>query len=123
MTYIDGFVIPMPTKNKEVYRKMATKCGKIWMEHGALAFIESIGEDLSPKKIKTTFPKIAGAKKGETVIFSLIMFKSRAHRDKVNAKVMKDPRLKECGNIGEMPFDCDRMAYGGFKTIVDFCDD
>lgn len=119
MSYIDGFVIPLPSQNKELYRKIASKCGKIWMEHGALAYIEALGDDMKPKKIKATFPKISGTKKGETVVFSLIVFKSRAHRDKVNAKVMKDPRLHALMNKGGCPFDCDRMAYGGFKTIVE----
>ena len=114
--YVDGFVIPMPEKNVEAYRKIAQKAGKIWMEHGALAYLESVGEDLAPP-FGTQFPRLAKAKPGETVIFAFIVFKSRAHRDRVNAKVMKDPRMQE--GPKEMPFEMKRMTYGGFTAIVD----
>ena len=116
MAYVDGFVIPVPTKNLAAYKKMSTKAGKIWREHGALDYKECVGDDL---KIKwgTPFPKLAKTKAGETVVFSYIFYKSRAHRDKVNAKVMKDPRLKMDGSA--MPFDMKRMTYGGFKVFVD----
>jgi uncharacterized protein YbaA (DUF1428 family) len=117
MSYIDGFVIPVPTKNLEAYTKMSKKAGKIWMEHGALAYCESVGDDLDIK-YGTPFPKTAKAKPGETVVFAYIVFKSRAHRDKVNAKVMADPRMNEYAEI-EMPFDMKRLVYGGFKSIVD----
>ena len=119
MKYVDGFVIPVPTKNLAAYRKMSTKAGKIWREHGALDYIECVGDDLE-NKWGVAFPKLANAKRGETVVFSWIVFKSRAHRDKVNAAVMKDPRLNDSMNgKTPMPFDVKRMAYGGFKTIVE----
>jgi len=114
--YVDGFVIPMPEKNVEAYRKMASRAGKIWMKHGALAYLESVGEDLAPEH-GMPFPKLAKTKPGETVIFAFIVFKSRAHRDKVNAAVMKDPALHQ--GPKEMPFEMKRMTYGGFTALVD----
>ena len=120
MRYIDGFVIPIPKRKVEEYRRIAQKAGKIWMEHGALEYIESVGDDLAPKGIVATFPKRTRLQRGETVAFSFIAYKSRAHRDRVNAKVMKDPRMLKIMNDGaEMPFDMKRMTYGGFKAIVD----
>ncbi len=115
--YVDGFVIPVPKKNLAAYRKMAQFGAKIWMEHGALEYRECIGEDLNVK-FGMPFTKLARAKKGETVIFSWIVYKSRAHRDKVNAKVMKDPRMGTEMDAKRMPFDIKKMAYGGFKIIV-----
>ena len=123
MPYVDGFVVPVPTKNVAAYRRMAAKAGKIWREHGALEFRECVGDDLNPAmgegKPVPTFPRMAGLKKGETVMFSWIVYQSRAHRDKVNAKVMKDPRIGSMMSDKKMPFDPRRMAYAGFKTIVD----
>jgi uncharacterized protein YbaA (DUF1428 family) len=119
MPYVDGFVIPLPKKNLATYRKMAQKAAKVWKEHGALEIRECVGDDLEIKDV-FTFTKLAKTKPDETVVFSWITYKSRAHRDKVNAAVMKDPRMNAlCGEGGEMPFDCKKMAYGGFKTIVD----
>lgn len=117
MTYVDGFVLPLPEGNIEAYRKMASDAGKIWMEHGALSYKECVAEDTEDKGFCTTFPAAFGIKKGETVVFAYIVYKSRQHRDEVNAKVMADPRLK-CDDK-EMPFDCKRMAYSGFEALVD----
>lgn len=122
MAYVDGFVIPVPKKNVAAYRRIAGKAGRIWKEHGALEYRECVGDDLKIKGmagVMTMFPKAARAKPNETVIFSWIVYKSRAHRDRVNAKVMKDPRLAGMMNAEAMPFDLKRMVYGGFKTIVD----
>lgn len=120
MRYVDGFVIPVPKRQLANYRRIAQKAGKVWMEHGALEYVEAVGDDLKPKGIVATFPKNARAKPGEVVIFSFIVYKSRAHRDRVNARVMKDPRMNAMmeGNIA-MPFEMKRMVYGGFTTIVD----
>jgi uncharacterized protein YbaA (DUF1428 family) len=117
MRYIDGFVLPVPKKNVRAYRRMAQTGGKIWREHGALEFRECIADDLNAEW-GMPFPRMMKLKRGETVFFSWIIFKSRAHRDSVNAKAMKDPRL---GNMDPktMPFDMKRMAYGGFKVLVD----
>ena len=118
MRYVDGYVLPVPKKNLEVYRRMAQKAGRIWREHGALEFRECAGDDLKVKWV-VPFPRAVRLKTGETVMFSWIVFKSRAHRDRVNAKVMKDPRLKNMMDPKSMPFDVKRMVYGGFKTLVD----
>ena len=118
MLYVDGYVLPVPKKNIEVYRRMARKAGKIWREHGALEFRECVGDDLEVK-FGVSFGRTLKLKRGETAIFSWIMFKSRAHRDAVNAKVMKDPRLAKMMDPKSMPFDDKRMVYGGFKVIVD----
>jgi uncharacterized protein YbaA (DUF1428 family) len=115
--YVDGFVIPLPADKLEEYTRIAEQACCIWMEHGALEYRECIGEDLTAKEM-VPFPELAGAKEGETVAFSWIVYRSREHRDEVNAKVMADPRIREM--MGDsMPFDCKRMAYGGFKTIVE----
>ena len=121
MAYVDGFVIPVPKKNVEAYRLIARKAGKIWKEHGALEYRECVGDDLKIKGAMgiTMFPKAARARPDETVIFSWIVYKSRAHRDRVNGKVMQDPRLAKMMEKNAMPFDMKRMVYGGFKTIVD----
>ena len=116
--YIDGFVLPVPKKNIAAYRRMATKASKIWREHGALEYRECVGDDLDVK-FGTPFPKGIKLKPGETLVFAYIVYKSRAHRDKVNAKVMKDPRIGGMCDPNNMPFDCDRMHCGGFKTIVE----
>jgi uncharacterized protein YbaA (DUF1428 family) len=118
MRYVDGFVLPVPKKNLHAYRRLALKAGKIWREHGALEFRECVGEDLNVK-MGAPFPRRIKPKPGETVVFSWIGFKSRAHRDRVNAKVMKDPRIKDMGDPKDMPFDVKRMTYGGFKILVD----
>jgi len=118
MSYVDGFVLPVPKKNLPAYRRMARKAGKIWREHGALDYKECVGDDLKVK-MGVPFTRQMKLKPGETVVFAYIVYKSRAHRDKVNAKVMKDPRLGDCCDTKSMPFDCRRMCYGGFKVLVD----
>lgn len=118
MRYVDGFVLPVPKKNLQAYRRMSAKAGKVWRDHGALEYIEAAGDDLKVKGV-AFFPKVAKAKPGETVVFSWIVYKSRAHRDRVNKKVMKDPRLAKMMDPKTMPFDVKRMAYGGFKVLVD----
>jgi uncharacterized protein YbaA (DUF1428 family) len=116
--YVDGFVIPMPKNKLNAYQAMAKKAGKVWMKYGALDYRECVGEDLKVKDM-LPFPKLAKLKSGETVVFSWIVYKSKAHRDKVNARVMKDPAILKMMKE-PMPFDCARMAYGGFKTIVKY---
>jgi uncharacterized protein YbaA (DUF1428 family) len=118
MAYVDGFVLPVPKKNVQAYRRMASKAGKIWREHGALLYIEAVADDVKPGK-RTSFPQSVKLKDDETVVFAYIVFKSRVHRDKVNAKVMKDPRLANMMDPKAMPFDGKRMIYGGFKVMVD----
>jgi uncharacterized protein YbaA (DUF1428 family) len=116
--YVDGYVLPVPRKSVNTYRRMAQKAGKLWRDHGALEFRECVGDDLNVTMGKP-FPRGIKTKSGETVVFSYIVFKSRAHRDRVNARVMKDPRLAKMMSSKAMPFDVKRMMYGGFKTIVD----
>ncbi len=116
--YVDGFVIPLPKANVDAYRKIARKAGKVWREHGALEYRECVGEDVKPGKL-TSFPQSVKQKPGETVIFAWIVYKSRAHRDRVNAKVMKDPRLADMMKPDAAPFDAKRMIFGGFDVIVD----
>ena len=115
--YVDGYVLPVPKKNLAAYRRIARKAGKIWKEHGALEFMECVGDDLSVK-VGVPFPRQIPLKLGETVMFSWIVFASKAQRDRVNAKVMKDKRLADM-DPKAMPFDCNRMVYGGFKVLVD----
>jgi uncharacterized protein YbaA (DUF1428 family) len=117
MPYVDGFVVPVPTKNLKAYRRVAQKAAKIWREHGALEVRECIADDVKVGKW-TSFPRSVKLKRGETVILSWIAYKSRAHRDRVNAKVMKDPRLAKMMNPQAMPFDGKRMIYGGFKVLL-----
>jgi len=117
MKYVDGFLLPVPKKKLQAYRRMAQKAGKVWREHGALDYMECVGDDLN-NKWGVKFPKVTKLKPGETVVFSYIVYKSRAHRDRVNAKVMKDKRITDSMNQA-MPFDMKRMAYGGFKTLVE----
>ena len=123
MKYIDGFVLVVPKKNLKAYQKMASDAGKLWKKHGALQYFECIGDDLKPDTQGTkilTFPKMTKLKKGETVWFSFIVYKSKAHRNKVNAKVMKEfEKNKEECNEMKMPFDMKRMAWGGFKAKVE----
>jgi uncharacterized protein YbaA (DUF1428 family) len=116
--YVDGFVLPVPKKNMDAYRRMARKAARVWREHGALEYRECVGDDLEVKA-GLPFPKGIKLKPGETVVFAWIVFKSRADRDRVNALVMKDPRIAESCNPEKMPFDCSRMLYGGFKVIVE----
>jgi uncharacterized protein YbaA (DUF1428 family) len=116
--YVDGFVLPVPKKKIAAYRRIATRAGKIWREHGALEYLECVGDDLKIKGV-IPFTRIARTKPGETVIFAFIVYKSKAHRNSVNAKVMKDPRMANF-DAKEMPVDMKRMAYSGFKAIVDF---
>jgi len=117
MAYVDGFVLPVPRRNLPAYRRMARAAGRIWREHGALEFRECAGDDLKVK-FGVSFARLARLRRGETAVFSWITYKSRAHRDAVNAKVMKDPRLARMMKSGKMPFDAKRMAYGGFRTLV-----
>jgi len=119
MPYVDGFVLPVPKKNLKAYQKMAELGGKIWKEHGALEYRECVGDDLDVK-FGLPFTKCGKVKPGETVVFAWIVYKSKAHRDKVNAAVMKDPRLAASMKGKKMPFDMKRMFYGGFKTLVEF---
>ncbi|MEX2219187.1 MAG: DUF1428 domain-containing protein [Phycisphaerales bacterium] len=118
MPYADGFVIPVPKKNLAAYTRMSKRAGRVWMDHGALEYRECAGDDLDVK-MGTTFPRQLKARTGETVVFSWILYRNRAHRDRVNAKVMKDPRLAKMMDTKGMPFDVKRMLYGGFKVIVD----
>ena len=119
MPYVDGFVLSVPTRKLQSYRRMSQMAGKVWRSLGALEYRECAGDDLKVKmKMGVPFPRLAKAKRGETVVFSWIVYKSRAHRDRVNAKVMKDPRIAKMMRE-PMVFDVKRMAYGGFKVIVD----
>lgn len=117
--FVDGFVVPVPKRNIAAYRRMARRAGKVWREHGALDYVECIAEDVKPGKL-TSFPQAVKLKPGEVVWFSWIMYKSRAHRDRVNAKVMKDPRLADMMDPKTLPFDGKRMFWGGFKVAVRF---
>lgn len=119
MAYADGFLLPVPRKNLQAYRRMAQKAGKIWIEYGALEYRECVGDDLNVKGM-ATFLKSVQLKRGELVLLSWIVYKSRAHRDRVNKAVMKDPRLNSMMDMNKMPFDMKRMRYGGFTVIVDF---
>lgn len=116
MRYVDGYVFPLPKKNLKAYLRMARMGRRLWMKHGALDYKECIGDDLKPQ-VGALFPRMTRLKRGETVVFSYIVFRSRAHRDRVNAKV-----FKEASAMGDqfmpMPFDAKRMAYGGFEVIV-----
>ena len=116
--YVDGFVVPVPKKKLGAYRRMSQKAGKIWRDHGALEYIECAADDVKRGKW-TSFPRSVKLKPGETVMFSYIVYKSRTHRDRVLAKVMKDPRLGKMMDMKAMPFNPKRMAYGGFKVLVD----
>ena len=118
MRYVDGFVVPVPEKNLKQYRSIAQKAGKIWKQHGALEYIEAVGDDLE-NKFGVPFTKAVKLKPGEIPLFSFIVYKSRADRDKVNKKVMEDPRLKKMMEGDSMPFEVKRMVYGGFKVLVD----
>ena len=117
MPYVDGFIVPVPKKNMQAYLKMAKKAAKVWKDHGALEVRECAADDVKVGKW-TSFPRSVKMKSGETVMFSYIVFKSRKDRDRVNAKVMKDPRLTDMMNMKSSPFDGKRMIYGGFKVTV-----
>ena len=114
--YVDGYVLPIPKKSVDAYRRLAQKAGRIWRKHGALEYRECVGDDLKVKGL-VPFPRAVKAKPNETTVFAWVVFKSRAHRDRVNAKVMKDPRMKL--DQTPMPFDMKRIVYGGFKLLVD----
>lgn len=116
--YVDGFVLSVPKDNIETYRRVAKKASKIWKEHGALAYFECAGDDMEVKDM-LSFPKLAKAKEGEIVVFSWAMFKSRKDRDKANKAIMADPRMAGMCEETKGLFDCKRMAYGGFKVIVE----
>ena len=118
MNYVDGFVLPIPRRNLAKYRRMAQKAGKVWREHGALQYVESVADDVKPGKY-TSFPQSVKLKRGEVVVFSFVLYRSRKQRDRVLAKVMKDPRLAKMMNPKAMPFDGKRMFWGGFKAIVE----
>jgi uncharacterized protein YbaA (DUF1428 family) len=117
MPYVDGYVLPVPKKNLQAYARIARMAGKVWRDHGALEVRECVADDVKPGK-HTSFPQSVKLKAGETVVFSWIVFKSRTHRDRVNAKVLKDPRLAKMMDPKAMPFDAKRMFYGGFKVLV-----
>ena len=118
MAYVDGYVLPVPKKKLAVYQRIARKAGKIWREHGALEYRECAGDDIDTK-VGVSFAKNLKLKQGETAVFAWVVFKSRADRDRVNAKVMNDPRLANMMDPKDMPFDCNRMLYGGFKAVVE----
>jgi uncharacterized protein YbaA (DUF1428 family) len=117
MRYVDGFVLAVPKKNLAAYKRMARTASKVWRDHGALEFRECVGDDLKVK-MGIPFGRILRLRPGETAVFSWIVFKSRTHRDRVNAKVMKDHRIAQTCDPKTMPFDAKRMAYGGFKILV-----
>jgi uncharacterized protein YbaA (DUF1428 family) len=117
MAYVDGFIVPVPKKNLSKYLEMSRRCGKVWMDHGALEYWECAGDD-TPKGKVTSFPRSVKLKSNEMVIFSFILYRSRAARDRINGKVMKDPRLAEYMNAKAMPFDGKRMIWGGFKPMI-----
>ena len=118
MAYVDGFVVPVPKKKLQAYRAMARKAGKIWREHGALEFRESVADDVKWGK-RTSFPRSVKQKSGETVVFSYIVYKSKGDRNRINKKVMSDKRLASMMDPKSMPFDAKRMIYGGFQVMVD----
>ena len=119
MTYVDGFLIPLPKKNLKAYKKMAQWGKKTWMKYGALDYKECVGDDLNNSMAVLTYPKLLKLKAGETAVFAYIVFKSRKHRDAVNKKVMSDPAMNDPEMMKKMPFDVKRMVYGGFKVIVE----
>ena len=116
--YVDGFVLAVPKKNIRAYKRLAEKAARVWRKHGALDYVEAVGNDLTSKWAGIKFPRTVKAKPSETVVFSYIVFKDRKHRDMVNAKVMKDPFMKDA-QPEQMPFDMKRMVYGGFKVLVE----
>jgi uncharacterized protein YbaA (DUF1428 family) len=117
--YVDGFVVPVPKKHLDAYKRMARKAGKVWKEYGALEYVECVADDVKPGKV-TSFPQAVKLKADEVVVFSWIVYKSRAQRDSINAKVMKDPRLASMMDPKTLPFDGKRMFWGGFRTMLEF---
>ena len=118
MSYVDGFVLAVPKKNVAAYRRLSRKAGKIWREHGALRYVECVADDVSPGKV-TSFPQAVKLKAGEVVVFSWIEYKSRRERDRINKKVMSDPRLGAMMDPKKLPFDGMRMFWGGFKPLAE----
>ncbi|KRA72787.1 RNA signal recognition particle [Lysobacter sp. Root667] len=118
MSYVDGFVLAVPRKNLTAYKRLARKSGKVWREHGALAYVECVADDVKPGKV-TSFPQAVKLKADEVVVFSWIVYKSRAQRDRILEKVMKDPRLADSMDPKKLPFDGMRMFWGGFKPILE----
>ena len=118
MSYVDGFVVPVPKRKIQAYRRMARTAGKVWREHGAVEYVECIADDVKPGKW-TSFPQAVKLKPGEAVAFSWIVYKSRRDRDRINKKVMKDKRLASMMDPKKLPFDGKRMFWGGFKVLVD----
>jgi len=119
MSYVDGFVLPVPRKNLAAYKRLAKRAGAVWMDHGALSYVECVGDDVPPGKL-TSFPQSVKLKEDEIVVFSWIVYKSRKHRDSVNKKVMADPRLADMADSKNHPFDGKRMIIGGFKKLLEF---
>jgi len=117
MSYVDGFIVAVPEKNLAKYRKVARACGKVWKEHGALTYVECVGDD-TPHGTLTSFPRAVKLEEGEVVVFSWITYRSRRHRDAVNARVMADPRMKALMDPATMVFDGKRLIYGGFRTMI-----
>src|ERR1044072_128148 len=117
MPYVDGFLIPVPKRNRDKYRRMSSQAGKGWMDHGALSYHECVAEDVRSSK-QTSFPAGVKLRKGEEVWFSCIVFRSRKDRDRVNGRAMKDPRLAQMRDLKAMPFDSKRLVYGGFRMLV-----
>ena len=117
MSYVDGFVVPVPKKKRAAYAAMARKACRVWKDHGALEYIETVADDVKPGK-RTSFPQSVKLKKGEVVVFAYIVYQSRAQRDRVNARVMKDKRLASMMDVKSLPFDAKRMIFGGFKVVV-----
>ena len=117
--YVDGIIVPVPKKNLAAYKKMAKIMGKIWIEHGAIEYVECMGDDVEAGKV-TSFPQSVKLKKGEVVFFSWVTYKSKGDRDKVMKKVMTDPRLEKFMTTQQMPFDGMRMFWGGFKPVVKY---
>ena len=115
--YVDGFIVPVPKNNLQAYRKLSEQSGKVWKEYGALEFIECVADDVKPGKV-TSFPQSVQLKPDETVVFSYIVYKSREERDRINKKVMEDPRIKDTMDPKKLPFDGQRMFFGGFEEIV-----
>jgi len=118
MSYIDGFVVPVPKRKIGAYRRLAGRAGRVWKEYGALAYVECVADDVKPGKV-TSFPQSVKLRRDEVVVFSWIVYKSRSARDRINAKVMKDPRLADMMNPKNVPFDAKRMFFGGFKSMIE----
>jgi len=118
MAYVDGFVVPVPKSNLDAYREMSMKCGAVWREHGALEYRECTADDVKPGKL-TSFPQAVDLQEGEIVVFAWIVYESRAKRDEVNDKVMKDPRMADMMKPEALPFDGKRMIFGGFEMFLD----